>query len=51
MGIISAWKRLSRKRQACVPKDRRHYLSIVAIVKNEAEYIDEWVNFHRLGPR
>ena len=27
---------------------RKGYLALVAIVKNEASYLDEWIEFHRL---
>ncbi|GHV66160.1 hypothetical protein AGMMS49928_00170 [Spirochaetia bacterium] len=30
------------------PSSFRHYLSIVAIVKNEAPYIQEWIEYHLL---
>ena len=30
------------------PSDVKHYLSIVAIIKNEASYIAEWIEYHLL---
>src|SRR5262245_8788071 len=51
--LMSSRAELAYSKQILLPQierapDPKGYLSLVAIIKNEASYLDEWLEFHQL---